>query len=92
MTTRLSREQRREIIDELIHFAVSKGRRVESESDTRVVFVKDAEVPVFAHLILTFLTAGFWLIVWFIIELAGGGKERIVVTIDQYGEITTTKG
>lgn len=60
------------------------NRRIESQSDFSAVIVQGKPVNHVLHLILSVLTFGFWIIVW-ILMAVGGGEQREMLTVDEYG-------
>jgi hypothetical protein len=62
------------------------GARIESQGDFEAVLVKGNRPNHILHLILSLLTAGLWLIVWVLLA-AFGGEERVLFTVDEYGNV-----
>jgi Na+/H+-translocating membrane pyrophosphatase len=83
----ISAEQKRKIVESEITRAVSKGARVELQTDETAVVVFGHRVNHVLHLILTLVTAGLWAIVWIIGALAGG-ERRQTLTISDAGKPT----
>ncbi len=74
----LSETERSAILDRVIASQTANGWRVTSQSSHSAQFEKGKHTSHVLHLILTLLTAGLWLIVWIIVALAGGHKQRHV--------------
>jgi hypothetical protein len=81
-----SPDERRLILAQQIQMAIARGGRVESQGDAMAVVVYGKPVNHILHLLLTLLTAGFWLIVWIILVLSGGEK-RWMITVDESGNV-----
>lgn len=86
MTEQLSADQRKAALSQRVAQEVSRGKRVESQSDFQVVLVKGKRPNHVLHLILTVLTAGVWALVWIGVVVAGGEK-RTVLSVDEFGAI-----
>lgn len=65
---------------------VTKGGRVESQSDFDAVIASGKEVNHVLHAILTVATCLIWGIVWIVISVTGG-VSRQLVTVDEYGDV-----
>lgn len=73
------------LLSQRIQPYVERGWRVEHRDDLlgRAVLVSDGtRVNHVLHLLLTVLTAGLWLLVWFMLGAFHRQPERVVVTID----------
>lgn len=81
-----SLDERRAILAQQIQMAVARGGRVESQGDSMAVVVYGKPVNHILHLLLTILTAGFWIIVW-IILVVSGGEKRWMITVDESGNV-----
>lgn len=93
MTTDIIRktaDERKEALARTIANQVASGARVESQSDYQAVLVKGGKINHILHLILTVLTAGFWVIVWVALALLGGEK-RSIVACDEWGNVSISK-
>lgn len=83
-------EEKRALLSQAIARAVAGGARVESQSDTMAVLVSGRRVNHVLHLILSVCTLGAWLLVWGALVIFGGEK-RIVLQVDDYGNVLTQK-
>ena len=82
-----SETQRKSALANHIAPEVSKGWRMESQGDFQVVMVKGRRANHLLHVILSVLTAGLWLIVWFCLVVFGGEKRQMLV-LDEFGNVT----
>lgn len=80
----LTADERKELLADVIAVQMSKGYRIESQADFSAVMVKGHRINHVLHLILSILTLGAWLIVWFFVW-AFAGERRLAITIDEYG-------
>lgn len=80
----LTAEERTELLNDLISNWMAKGYRVESQADFSAIMVKGHRVNHVLHLLLSIVTLGAWLIVWFFIACFGG-ERRHAITVDEYG-------
>lgn len=65
---------------------VAAGYRVESQTDVNAVLVKGKGTNHVLHLILTLITFGMWGVVWIIMYFINQEK-RIILTVDEYGQV-----
>ncbi len=63
------------------------GWRVESQTDVNAILAKGKRTSHGLHLVLSILTAGIWLLVWPVVWYLNREK-RLVLNVDQYGNIT----
>jgi hypothetical protein len=90
LPSRKSDEARRAQLAQAIQNEVVQGGRVESQSEFQAVLVMGKPVNHILHLILTLVTCGIWGIVW-IALLIFGGENRVMVNIDEYGNVLRQK-
>lgn len=83
----VSTEQKRQVVTAEVTRAVSKGARVELQTDESAVVVFGHRVNHVLHLILTLVTAGLWALVWIIAAIVGG-ERRQTLTISDVGKPT----
>ena len=83
-------EERKAILAQKIALNVSKGHRVESQSDYQAVLVQGRRPNHVLHLILTLVTLGVWVIVWILVAIFGG-EDRAILAVDEYGNATVQK-
>ena len=79
-------DEKKSILAQQIQMAVARGGRIQSQTDTMAVVIYGKPVNHVLHLILTLLTAGFWIIVWIIVA-ASGGEKRQMITVDEFGNV-----
>jgi hypothetical protein len=87
---RKSVEERKAALAQAIQSEVVQGGRIESQSDFQAVIVFGKPVNHILHLILTVLTCGIWGVVW-LGMLIWGGENRVMVSIDDYGNVLRQK-
>lgn len=85
-----SAELRSAILDSALVHAVSRGGRVEYRSQFQAVVVYGKPVNHILHLILSIVTAGLWLIVWFLVAQSGG-ERRDVIDVDSFGKMESKR-
>ena len=83
-------DQRKERQANLVAGQVAAGGRVESQGDYQAIVVEGRRVNHVLHVILSFLTCGFWIIVWIVLGIAGGEKRKLV-KVDEDGNETVTR-
>lgn len=76
--------ERKETLARQIQMAVTRGGRVESQSDTNAVVVVGKPVNHILHFLIGVFTCGLWWIVWLILAITGGEK-REMITVDEWG-------
>lgn len=77
---------RRAALDARIARELADGATLESQSGYNAVLVKGKKVNHILHLILSVITAGFWLIVWAILVLTNR-RQRIVLHANEAGVV-----
>jgi hypothetical protein len=85
-----SSDDRRAVLDRALQLRGAQGWRIESRSDFQATIAKGERINNTLHLILTLVTAGLWALVWIIVAITGGIK-RMMVTIDEYGNVIEQK-
>ena len=85
-TTKRSPEERKAMLAQQVQQAVSRGLRIESQSDFQAVLVEGKPVNHTLHAILTVFTCLLWGIVWAVIAGTGGEKREMIV-IDEFGNV-----
>ena len=87
----LSNDHRRqEILEQSVMDAISKGWKIESQGKYHAVIVEGGSVNHLLHLILSILTSGIWIIVWFLLVVFGGQRRRMIY-VNEQGYISVTK-
>jgi hypothetical protein len=90
-TTTKSASERKELLARSVQNHVAQGYRVESAAgDFGAVLVKGHKPNHLMHLIITLLTAGVWLVGW-LIRIAMGGEKRMMLAVDEYGNVLPQK-
>ena len=89
-TLHRSTTDRKATLDRTLQRYGAQGWRIETRSDYQATIAKGEKINNTLHLILTFLTAGLWGIVWIILLITGGIKRRMI-TIDEYGNVVDSK-
>ena len=86
-----SASERKELLARSVQSHVAQGYRVESAAgDYGAVLVKGHKPNHLMHLIITLLTAGVWLVGW-LIRIAMGGEKRLMLAVDEYGNVLPQK-
>ena len=65
--------------DQEIADRVEKGWRIEQQTETHVLMAKGERIKHGAHIFLTVITAGVWGVVYGLMLIFGGLKERRIV-------------
>lgn len=86
--TKLSTEERKAILGQMVNKVIgwSKGR-VGSQTDTEAVVIIPKQTKHVVHAILSLVTLGLWLVVWFFVALLAREKQ-VTLRVDEYGQIT----
>jgi hypothetical protein len=82
--------ERKALLAQHIQQEIVRGGRVESQSDTSAVIVYGSPVNHVLHLILTLITAGFWLLIWIPVGIFGGERRKMLV-VDEFGNVQLQK-
>lgn len=82
--------ERKTMLAQHVQHEVAKGGRVESQNDTTAVMVYGSPVNNVLHLILTLITAGFWLLIWIPVAIFGGERRKMLV-VDEFGNVQMQK-
>ena len=92
MTTqgRKTPEERKELLANAIATQLAAGGRIESQSDFQAVIVSGHRPNHTLHGILTFFTCLLWGIAWAIIS-GTGGEKRLLIRVDEWGNVTVSK-
>ncbi len=81
--------ERQGALDSRIARELAGGGNLESQSGYTAVLIKGKKVNHILHLILSVLTAGFWLIVWAILVITNK-RQRIVLHVNDDAVVETT--
>lgn len=71
--------QRKQTLANQVATQVSKGWRVESQTETMATLVKGKRPNHVLHLLLSVFTLGIWLPVWIVLAVVMGEKRKTVV-------------
>ena len=82
--------ERKETLARQIQMAVTRGGRVESQSDTNAVMVTGKPVNHLLHFFIGVFTCGLWWIAWLILAVTGGEK-REMITVDDWGNASVQR-
>lgn len=74
------------ILAQAVNVELSRGGRVESQTDLQVIVVRGKRPNHVLHAILTFFTCLLWGIVWLAIGLTEK-EHRVSLMVDEYGEV-----
>ncbi len=83
-------EERKALLNQRLMQMTLGGARIESQSDTMAVVVYGKRVNHLLHFFIGVFTLGIWWIVWLLLALSGGEK-RNVVTVDDFGNVTSRR-
>lgn len=81
--------ERRGALDSRVARELAEGGSLESQSGYTAVIVKGKRVNHILHVILSVITAGFWLIVWAILMLTNK-RQRVVLHVNDDAVVETT--
>ena len=88
-SSKVSSEERREILSRTLQTQLVDGYRIESQSDYFAVVVKPAfriGTHKYFHFLIGLSTIGVWWLIWPFIKVALQRREkRATVTIDEFG-------
>ena len=79
-------EERTAALERYVLNAGRHGWRVQSQTATQAQLLKGKPTNHILHLILSIITLGLWLIVWVLMVIFAGEKQRLV-TVDEYGRV-----
>jgi hypothetical protein len=86
-----SASERKALLARSVRSHVAQGYLVESAiGDYVAVLVKGHKPDHLTHLVITFLTLGVWLVGW-LIRIAAGGEKRMVIAVDEHGNVLPLK-
>lgn len=81
--------ERRSALDSRVARELASGGTLESQSGYTAVIVKGKKVNHILHLILSVITAGFWLIIWAILVFTNK-RQRMVLHVNDAAVVETT--
>lgn len=87
--TRATQEERTAALERYLMDATRQGWRVQSQGANQAQLTKGKPTNHILHLILSIITLGLWLIVWLLVVLFAGEKQRHV-TVDGMGRVLTS--
>lgn len=79
------RNATRDALSVVVDDHLAAGARLESRTDRAAVLVYGRPVSHLLHLVLSLVTLGLWLVVWFFLSL--GGERRHRLTMDESGAV-----
>lgn len=82
-----SPEQRTEALARAVNQQASSGWRVVSQTSTQAQLVKGKKTSHGLHIFLTIITLGLWAIVWALLAIFGGEKQRFI-SVNEQGAVT----
>ena len=82
----ITKKDKKRLLAGAITNGVAMGYRIERQTDDQAVLAKGQRINHVLHLILTILTGGLWGIVWIILAV-NGAEKRVVLTVDDYGNV-----
>lgn len=86
---RATADERSAALERYVLDAGRHGWRVQSQTPTTAQLLKGKPTNHVLHLILSIITLGLWLVVWILVVIFAGQKQR-VVTVDNYGNVHTS--
>jgi hypothetical protein len=86
-----SADERKAILASRVAYYVGSGYRPESQTEYQATLVRGHRPNHVLHLILSLVTVGLWLVVWFFVAISSG-ERRKVITVDEYGRALETDG
>ena len=85
-----SSDERKKLLASAVQSEVVQGARVESQQDYQAVLVFGKAVNNLLHFLVGLFTCGIWWLVWIGLAIFGGEK-RVMVVIDEYGNVLRQK-
>lgn len=82
--------ERKRMLAQAIQTEVVQGARVESHQDFQAVLISGKPVNHLLHAVIALLTCGVWLLVWLGLGIIGG-ETRVLIVIDEYGNVLRQK-
>jgi hypothetical protein len=90
-TSSKSASERKELLARSVQSHVAQGYRVESAAgDYGAVLIKGHKPNHLMHLLITLCTLGVWSIGW-LIRISMGGEKRLMLAVDEYGNVLPQK-
>ena len=83
-TSLRSTDERKAILQQKIIQHVGIGYKVETQTDFQVVLSRGGKVNHILHLLLSILTAGFWLIIWLLLAMFSR-RKLMTLSVDEFG-------
>lgn len=83
----LTSEQRSEVLNVEVARYASKGWTVSSVTSTQAVLQRKKKIGLWLNLILSLLTAGFWLIV-VLVRVINRKVESLILSVDVDGKVS----
>ena len=89
-TSTKTSEDRKRLLADAIQRETVQGARIESSQDFQAAMVFGKPVNHILHVILSVVTFGVWIPVWIVLAIVGGEK-RIMINIDDFGNVIRQK-
>ena len=80
-------EEARMTLEVYLLNAVGQGKRIEQKGHDYAILVDRISHDLKFHFLLTWLTAGLWLIVFLVLWSRDGRETRILAKVDEQGQI-----
>jgi hypothetical protein len=86
-TTERSDSERKSILEKQIIFYASAGWSLETQTEFAAVMSSGKRLNHILHLLLSVVTLGFWLIIWFFLLMVNRITKK-TISIDRFGNIS----
>ena len=70
--------------------AISKGWIIESQGQYHAVIVDGEKINHVLHLLVSVITVGLWIVVWIVLAVFGG-QQRLMIYVNEQGEVSVRK-
>lgn len=82
----LTPQHRADILNGAIAQQLSIGGRLVANTPPHAVVSFGGEANHVLHLLLSLVTCGFWLIIWFLVAVTSG-ERRVTLYVDEFGRV-----
>jgi hypothetical protein len=83
-------EERKAALDRAVQKYAQAGWRMEARGELQATVAKGKNTGHLLHLVLSLVTLGAWLVVWLLVVVFGGLKQRLL-SVDDAGLVHDTK-